>query len=225
MPVLGQCTSTEHLTICKDTLGTEAAGKLVASLGDPAGLVLLNRSRNVIKAKNVEQLALALAQCSALTHLELGFNQIGDDVGAVAEECGSLRLLDLGKNGIGPGGCGRLGRALIQHASALTHLDLARNQLHAQGADMLASAIGQCTSLTHLDLSFNKIGGQAAGRLTGQLRHCEKRACLRLRANQIKSGPSGQALWQPRMLWLGAPLSRTSIWPTISWATPATRAW
>ena len=142
----------------------------------------------------------------------------------MAEECGSLRLLDLGKNGIGPGGCGRLGRALIQHASALTHLDLARNQLHAQGADMLASAIGQCTSLTHLDLSFNKIGGQAAGRLTGQLRHCEKRACLRLRANQIKSGPSGQALSQPRMLWLGAPLSRTSIWPTINWATLATRA-
>ena len=140
---------------------------------------------------------------------------------AVAEECGSLRLLDLGKNGIGPGGCGRLGRALIQHASALTHLDLARNQLHAQGADMLASAIGQCTSLTHLDLSFNKIGGQAAGRLTGQLRHCEKLACLKLRG--IKSGPSGQALWQPRMLWLGAPLSRTSIWPTM--ATPATRAW
>lgn len=70
MPVLGQCTSPEHLTICKGTLGTEAAGKLVASLGDPAGLVLLNRSRNVIKAKNVEQLALALAQCSAHTHLD-----------------------------------------------------------------------------------------------------------------------------------------------------------
>jgi hypothetical protein len=88
---------------------------------------------------------------------------------------------------------------------------------------MLASAIGQCTSLTHLDLSFNKIGGQAAGRLTGQLRHCEKLACLKLRG--IKSGPSGQALSQPRMLWLGAPLTRTSIWPTINWATLATRAW
>ena len=35
----------------------------------------------MIKARNVEQLALALAQCSALAHLDLGFNQIGDDVG------------------------------------------------------------------------------------------------------------------------------------------------
>ena len=135
---------------------------------------------------------------------------------------GWIRLLDLGKNGIGLGGSGRQGRALIQHASAFTHLDLARNQLRAQGADMLASAIGQCASLTHLDLSFNKMGGQAAGRLTGQLRPCEKLACLKLRGNQIVA--VGQALSQPRMLWLGAPLSRTSIWPTISWATLAARA-
>ena len=57
-----------------------------------------------------------------------------------------LCLLNLGKNGFGPGGSGMLCRKLIQHASALMHLDLARNQLHAQGADMLASAIGKCTS-------------------------------------------------------------------------------
>ena len=169
VPALCQCTSLEHLAICKGTLGAEAAGKLVASLGNPAGLVHLKLSRNVTKTKDREQPALALAQCSALTHKDLGFNQISDDVGALVEACWALRLLDLGKNGIGPEGCGRLGRALIQHASARTHLDLARKQLRAQGADMLASAIGQCPSLTHLYLSFNKIGGQAAGRLTGQL--------------------------------------------------------
>ena len=81
VPILAQCTSLEHLTICKGTLGTEAAVQLVASLGNPAGLVHLNLSRNVIKAINVEQLVLALAQCSALTHLDVGFNQIGDDDG------------------------------------------------------------------------------------------------------------------------------------------------
>ena len=72
VPVLGQCTSPEHLTICKGTLGTEAAGKLVASLGDPAGLVLLNQEGldHVSGSRNVEQLALALAQCSAHTHLD-----------------------------------------------------------------------------------------------------------------------------------------------------------
>ena len=67
---LCQYSASAHHPSSKGTLGTEAAGKLVASLRDPAGLVLLNRSRYVIKAKNVEQLALALAQCSALTHLD-----------------------------------------------------------------------------------------------------------------------------------------------------------
>ena len=107
----------------------------------------LNLSRNVIKAKDMEQVARALAQCSAvtsaLTHLDMCFDRIGDDVGPLA----APRLLDLGKNGIGPGGSGRLGRALIQHASAITHPGLAGNQLRAQGADMLASAIGQYPSL------------------------------------------------------------------------------
>ena len=87
VPILGQCTSLERLTICKGTLAADSAGKLVASLSFPAGLVHLNLSRNVIKAKNLEQLALVIAQCTALTHLDLGFNQIGDEVGAVAEVC------------------------------------------------------------------------------------------------------------------------------------------
>ena len=80
-----------------------------------------------------EFLAGVLAQCTALTHLDLSGNEIG------------------------PAGAERLSGVLAQCA-ALTHLDLSVNQIGDTGAEFLGGVLAQCTALTHLNLYTNEIG-------------------------------------------------------------------
>jgi Ran GTPase-activating protein (RanGAP) involved in mRNA processing and transport len=81
-----------------------------------------------------------LAQCVALAHLDLGFNQIGS------------------------GGAESLARVLAQ-CTALAHLDLWNNDIGPDGAESLAGVLAQCTALAHLNLSLNGIKDVGKGRL------------------------------------------------------------
>ena len=49
--------------------------------------------------------------------------------------------------------------------SRLAHLDLGHNGIGDEGAGRLAAVLGQCASLAHLDLCGNGIGDEGAGRL------------------------------------------------------------
>ncbi len=72
-----------------------------------------------------ERLAGVLAQCTALTHLNLRGNTMGEG-GALA--------------------------GLLAQCAALAHLDFWSNDIKAGGAERLAGVLGQCTALAHLNL-------------------------------------------------------------------------
>jgi Ran GTPase-activating protein (RanGAP) involved in mRNA processing and transport len=87
-----------------------------------------------------------LAQCPALTHLNLCFNSI--------EAAGAESL------------AGVLGRC-----RELVHLNLSSNWIEAGGAESLAGVLAQCTALAHLDLrEHNDIGNVGGGRLRASWR-------------------------------------------------------
>jgi Ran GTPase-activating protein (RanGAP) involved in mRNA processing and transport len=64
-----------------------------------------------------------LPQCPALAHLDLGYNQIGDDgaesIAGVLAQCTALAHLDLGHNYMGLGLYGRLRASWRGRASGL----------------------------------------------------------------------------------------------------------
>jgi hypothetical protein len=84
-----------------------------------------------------------LGQCTALTHLNLWANNIGDagieSIVGVLPQCAALVSLDLGDNegeGLQNGGVARLARVLTQ-CTALTHLDLSCNYIVTVGQGKL----------------------------------------------------------------------------------------
>ena len=54
----------------------------------------------------------------------------------------------------------------------LAHLNLGENGIGAEGAGRLAAVLGQCASLAHLDLDYNEIGAEGAGRLAAVTERC-----------------------------------------------------
>ncbi len=86
-----------------------------------------------------------LAQCTALAHLNLNCNKIGD------------------------AGAASLAGVLAQ-CRALVHLQLCIVDIGAAGAESLAGVLGQCVALTHLNLCDNGIGTVGAGRLRASWR-------------------------------------------------------
>jgi hypothetical protein len=143
--------------------------------------------------QDAERLAGVLAQCPALTHLDLsgncGFGAAGAErLAGVLGQCRELVHLNLSGNQIGPAGAERLAGVLGQFA-ALAHLDLGINQIGTSGAERLAGVLAQCAVLSHLNLSGNRIGNAGVEGLAGVLAQCTALVHLNLGGNQI--GPAG----------------------------------
>jgi hypothetical protein len=137
---------------------------------------------------DAEMLAGVLAQCPALAHLNLYYNQIGpagvERLARVLGQCPALAHLNLSGNQIGHAGAESLAGVLGQ-CRALAHLDLGRNQIGPAGAERLARVLAQCPALAHLDLGLNWIGPAGAESLAGVLPQCAALAHLNLDANDI----------------------------------------
>jgi hypothetical protein len=100
---------------------------------------------------DAESLAVVLAQCPALTHLDLSengrFEAEGEEILAgVLGQCTSLDHLNLIYN----------------------HIGIVGNTLGPDGAERLAGVLGQCAALSHLNLLFNGTVGK--GRLRASWR-------------------------------------------------------
>ena len=154
-----------------------------------------------MKGQGAERLTGVLAQCPALTHLDLsgnyGFGAAGAErLAGVLGQCPALAHLNLNRNYIGAGGAERLAGVLAQ-CPALTHLDLSWNQIGDAGAESLAGVLGQCTALAHLNLRRNQIDDAGAESLAGVLGQCTALAHLNLCANDIGTVGRGrlQASW------------------------------
>jgi uncharacterized protein (TIGR02996 family) len=93
---------------------------------------------------------------------------------------GGLRQLDVGYNHFGPVGLG----ALLERAPAALHtLGLRDNDIHDEGADLLAGSPAS-DMLLEVDLSQNDLG-PAAARALGEAKHLRDLLVLRLGDNRI----------------------------------------
>jgi Ran GTPase-activating protein (RanGAP) involved in mRNA processing and transport len=90
-----------------------------------------------MEGQDAESLTEVLAQCLALTHL------------------------DLKKDMIGAGWTESFARGLAQ-CTSLAHLDLSCNGIGSGGAEGLARVLGQCAAMVHLELTYNDIGAAGA---------------------------------------------------------------
>jgi Ran GTPase-activating protein (RanGAP) involved in mRNA processing and transport len=156
--------------------------------------------------QDAERLADVLAQCPALSHLDLcgfvevgrrhggcyqiGGNQIGsggaESIAGVLAQCPALAHLDLSHNGIHNAGAERLAGELVQ-CRELVHLNLSWNQIEEGGAESLAGVLAQCPAAAHLDLSYNPIGYEGAMSFAGVLAQCTTLTHLNLRNTDIGS--------------------------------------
>jgi len=97
--------------------------------------------------------AAALAQNTALTSLNMSNNQIGDAGAAALTQNTTLTSLIVWSNQIGDAGA-----AALAQNTTLTSLDVSENQIGDAGA----TALAQNATLTSLDVSFNQIGAAGA---------------------------------------------------------------
>ena len=111
-------------------------------------------------------LAQALSTNCVLTHLDLGYNDIRDEItvalGKALESNTTLIYLNLTnyprrRDPIGPPGASALARALLKN-STLQCLDLESNSIRDPGALAFADALRTNSCLSHLDLFKNDIG-------------------------------------------------------------------
>ncbi|XP_067016243.1 protein NLRC3-like isoform X2 [Acropora muricata] len=116
--------------------------------------------------RGLNALAQALHTNCVLTHLDLAYNDIGDEtvvaLGKALESNTSLTFLDLSIDPdwceeIGPSGASALARALLKN-STLKCLVLACNSIGDSGALAFANALRTNSSLTQLNLFENDIG-------------------------------------------------------------------
>ena len=116
--------------------------------------------------RGLNALARALHTNCVLTHLDLAYNDIGDEavvaLGKALESNTSLTFLDLSIDPdwceeIGPSGASVLARALLKN-STLKCLVLACNSIGDLGARAFVNALRTNSSLTQLDLFENDIG-------------------------------------------------------------------
>ena len=117
-----------------------------------------------MKVEYVERLAGVLAQCPALSHLDLNGNSRFGTAGAerlagVLTQCQALAHLDLsecsewynevGNSRFGPAGAKSLAGVLAQ-CPELTHLNLSCNHICDAGAEIFAGVLAQCPALAQL---------------------------------------------------------------------------
>ena len=100
--------------------------------------------------------------------------------------CPDLRRLEVSSNG-NLGLCGTTTIAATLHTcTALTHLQLRRNDMRVEGVRQLLRTIRRCVVLQHIDLSLNGIGDEGVLALAPVLVHCTALAHLDLGANMIQ---------------------------------------
>ena len=122
-----------------------------------------------VSEQHAMRLSIALAACTTLTSLDLGYCGITEAGAAhLAEGMGrsaSLATLNLGGNEIGNRGGATLGLALSVSIT-LASLDVSYCGITAAGAANLAQGVGRSASLAALNLSGNEIG-DSGGRVVG----------------------------------------------------------
>ena len=131
---------------------------------------VLTISHNRIGFKGANKLAMAFKEMKMLTHLDLSFDEIGDQgIETIAEQLAaspfSLEELDLSGNCLGksPTSFQKVVPQVISmmaNHSRLTSFKLSHNNMRGGhgGVDVLLKSFIEASNLKHLDLSHNLLG-------------------------------------------------------------------
>jgi len=147
------------LDLSSNGLGPEGGVAVAEALRINRSLTTLVLQGNKLGPESGVALAEAVKINGSLTSLDLTANDLGDvlhDVPVVCALMGSLRVLDLSSNKLGPEGGVALAEAL-KVSGSLTSLFLYNNNIGAEGASAIAEALKVNRSLNVLDLTGNLI--------------------------------------------------------------------
>ena len=136
---------------------------------DMSSLTEVDLSSAEIENVGAVVISVVLEKNSSLTHLDLSFNGIDEDVASSLSWYSSLTFLNLEGNSIGDSGASSLSNAL-KAKSSLTDLNLSDNRIGDAGASFLSQALKANSSLTNLNLSINSIGDTGASSLSEALK-------------------------------------------------------
>ena len=129
-------------------------------------------------------ISVVLEKNSSLTHLDLSFDGIDEDVASSLSWYSSLTFFNLEGNCIGDSGASSLSKAL-KAKSSLTDLNLSDNRIGDAGASFLSQALKANSSLTNLNLRHNSIGDAGASSLFEALKANSSLTDLNLSGNSI----------------------------------------
>ena len=103
-----------------------------------------------MKGQDTESLAEVLAQCPALTHLNLSFNGVG---GHFANKFFEEENFYAKPSYVTPASHFARLAGVLPQCTALAHLDLSYNAIGPAGAGKLAAVLVKCPSLANINLS------------------------------------------------------------------------
>ena len=184
-------TKLTHLNLSGNQIGKSGAQLLSNALSVNTKLTHLNLSGNQIGKSGAQLLSNALFYNTTLTHLNLDDNLVGPlgvaylSLALVVNT--TLTYLNLDGNLAQAFGATYLSRALSRNTTALTDLNLARNEIDDSVAESLSRALSVNTTLTYLNLSGNKIGTPGATSLFQVLSRNTTLTYLNLSENNIRN--------------------------------------
>ena len=192
-------TKLTHLNLSGNQIGKSGAQLLSKALSVNTELTHLNLSGNQIGKSGAQFLSDALFYNTTLTHLNLDDNLVGPDGVAYLSLAlvfnTTLTYLNLDGNLAQAFGATYLSRALSRNTTALTDLNLARNEIDDSVAESLSRALSVNTTLTYLNLSGNKIGYRGATSLSGALSENTTLTDLNLSGNEIRTKGATCLFW------------------------------
>ena len=192
-------TKLTHLNLSGNQIGKSGAQLLSKALSVNTELTHLNLSGNQIGKSGAQFLSDALFDNTTLTHLNLDDNLVGPDGVAYLSLAlvfnTTLTYLNLDGNLAQAFGATYLSRALSRNTTALTDLNLARNEIDDSVANSLSRALSVNTTLTYLNLSGNKIGTPGATCLSRALLGNTTLTDLNLSGNKIDTSGATYLYW------------------------------
>ena len=184
-------TKLTHLNLSGNEIGESGAQLLSNALFYNTTLTHLNLDDNLVGPLGVAYLSLALVVNTTLTYLNLDGN-LAQAFGAtylsraLSRNITALTDLNLARNEIDDSVAESLSRALSVNTT-LTYLNLSGNEIGASGAIYLSEALSENTTLTDLNLSDNEIGTSGATSLSHVLTRNTTLTHLNLSENEIRN--------------------------------------
>eukprot|EP00887_Chlorella_sp_A99_P001191 scaffold14.g1191.t1 len=166
--LVGRCPALQDFKMVSSRVGADGGLALATALAAGTSLVRLDLHDNPLTGEFAEDLAAALARQPHLHALVLNDTSLGDEgvgpiAAALAAAAPQLEELELALNEITAEGAGAVG-ALLAAKPRLRRVNLRENELEDAGALAVARGVAGLTALEALDLCANQIrrGGAAA---------------------------------------------------------------